>query len=135
MTITPIYPRRTKENIIPGLARDLAEIIKRGLDSGRFVTINGTIVLGGKNMEQEIRNAIKKLPGIMDVTDKPFLGTVPVKPDLFFIGVSFWSEMRSKGGIVELSVPKEMIEGLDTEQAIEIVKVQVLALIKRQEES
>jgi hypothetical protein len=45
MTITPIYPRRTKENIVPTQARDLYELIKKGLESGRFKVVNGTIVL------------------------------------------------------------------------------------------
>lgn len=45
MTITPIFPTRLKENIIPSRARDLLEIIKRGLESGRFIVRDGTIVL------------------------------------------------------------------------------------------
>lgn len=52
MTITPIYPRRSKENIIPSQARDLLEIIKRGLESGRFKVINGTIVLAEQEKKQ-----------------------------------------------------------------------------------
>jgi virulence-associated protein VapD len=52
MTITPIYPRRTKENIVPTQARNLYELIKKGLESGRFKVVNGTIVLN-EEVEKE----------------------------------------------------------------------------------
>jgi hypothetical protein len=55
MTITPIYPRKLQENIIPSQARDLLEIIKRGLESGRFKVINGTIVLAEQEEDHERR--------------------------------------------------------------------------------
>lgn len=55
MTVTPIYPRPLKENIIPSLARDFAEVIKRGLESGKFKVINGTIVLGEQEESHERR--------------------------------------------------------------------------------
>jgi hypothetical protein len=44
MTITPIYPRPAKEDIISAQARALYELIKKGLESGRYKVVNGTIV-------------------------------------------------------------------------------------------
>jgi hypothetical protein len=52
MTITPIYPRQPKENIVPLQARELYQLIKKGLESGRFKVVNGTIVLN-EEVEKE----------------------------------------------------------------------------------
>jgi hypothetical protein len=55
MTITPIYPRPAKEDIISAQARALYELIKKGLESGRFKVVNGTIVLAEQEGNYERR--------------------------------------------------------------------------------
>jgi hypothetical protein len=53
MTITPIYPRPAKEDIISAQARALYELIKKGLESGRFKVVNGTIVLNEEDKNEQ----------------------------------------------------------------------------------
>jgi hypothetical protein len=55
MTITPIYSRQPKENIVPLQARELYQLIKKGLESGRFKVVNGTIVLAEQEGNYERR--------------------------------------------------------------------------------